>query len=295
MSLRPETPLVSVIIPTMASASRRALLQRAVLSVRASSRQPIRIIAVVNGNRFDADVCAWLKAQTDVHFEYIETPSLPAALQRGRELVETEFFSALDDDDEYLPGSTDQKWAVLQAQPQCDLVVGNYYQHCAAVDTLRYSGLETVPANPLEVLMQFNWLHNGNALFRSNSVGTDYFENYHAYAEWTWMAFRLAMDGKKVAVLDLPVFRCYGETPGSLSKSEAYFQSYIPLFKRMLALSPPPAVVRMIHRKMSAAYHDAAVSAQSGGRRRDAWRNHLRSLRHADGLRYLSYTRYLLK
>lgn len=288
-------PLVSVIIPTMASAARAELLRRAVQSIRGSSARPVRIITVVNGARFDPGVCDWLQSQPDVQFVYSETPSAPAAILRGRELVETEFFSALDDDDEYLPGSTDQKLAVLRSDPRIDLVVGNYFQNRGDSETLRYNRLADVVANPLEVLMDFNWLASGNALFRSSSVDVPYFQNYHAYAEWTLVAFRLAMDRKKVGVVDIPVFRVYEGTAGSLSKSSAYFQAYIPLFQRMLALDPPPHIASMIRRKLGAAYHDASVAALNEGQRLRALTHHWRSLTHAGGLRYLSYTRHLIQ
>ena len=294
MSGKGDIPQVSVIIPTMASSERGATLQRAVMSIRASSDKPICIIAVVNGKRFDARVCEWLKAQSDIQFEYVAEPSAPGAILRGRELVETEFFSTLDDDDEYLPGMTDQKLAMLQVNPHAALLVANVFHCLEGVDYLLFERLNDVTNNPFESLMQFNWLTSGNALYRASGVGSDLFTNYHAYAEWTFVAFRLALAGKKVAVLDRPAFRWNG-TAGSLSKSEAYFQSYIPLFRRMLALSPPQQIVRMIRRKMGAAYHDASEAALRDGHRRDAWRDHLQSLFMTGGLRYLSYTRHLFK
>ena len=290
-----EIPMVNVIIPTLASVERFHLLQRAVHSIRNSSHRPLQIIAVVNGSRFDTGVCDWLKAQPDIHFEYVEKPSSPNAILRGRELVATEFFSALDDDDEYLPGSTDLKLAKIQADPQLDLVVGNYYQKSDGGEVLRYSQLLNVPASPLEILMEFNWLSSGNALFRTSSVGQTYFHNYHAYAEWTFVAFRLALDGKKVAVVDAPVFRCHEGTPGSLSKSADYFQAYIPLFQRMLDLAPQHYVARLISRKLSAAHHDASVAALERKNRLQALKHHWLSLIHAGGLRYLGYTRHLIK
>ena len=294
MKVEVGTPQVSVIIPTMASSERGAMLQRAVISIRASSNKPICIIAVVNGNRFDATVCDWLKAQSDVQFEYITEPSAPGAILRGRELVKTEFFSTLDDDDEYLLNMTDEKLAVLQADPHADLLVANVFHCLDGVDSLLYERLIDVKNSPVECLMRFNWLHNGNALYRSSSVGLVFFRDYHPYAEWTLVAFRLALAGKKVAVLDRPAFR-WNDTAASLSKSQAYFQSYIPLFRRMLALSPPQQIVRMIHRKMGAAYHDASVAALRDGRRLDAWRDHLQSLFMTGGLSFLSYTRHLFK
>lgn len=295
MTRSPTDFAVSVIIPTMASLERSQLLQRAVASIRASSSQAVRIIAVVNGTRFDTQVCDWLKAQSDIHFEYMAEPSLPGALLRGRELVETDYFSTLDDDDEYLPGVTDQKLAALHADAQADLLVGNFYR-CSAdgVDTLGYDRLGDVPARPLECGMQFNWLSSGNALYRTASVPVRYFEISHAYAEWTLLAFQLAMDAKKIIVLDIPVFRCH-ETPNSLSKSTFYVDAYIPLFERMLAAAPPPAIARLVRQKMGAAYHDASVAALREGKRFHAWRYHGQSLAKPGGLRYLSYTRFFFK
>lgn len=295
MTSRTKDYAVSVIIPTMASLERSQLLQRAVASIRASSSQAIRIIAVVNGTRFDTHVCDWLKAQSDIHFEYMAEPSLPGALLRGRQLVETDYFSTLDDDDEYLPGVTDQKIAALHADAQADLLVGNFYRcNADGVDTLGYSRLDEVPDRPLECSMQFNWLSSGNALYRTASVPVRYFEISHGYAEWTLLAFQLAMDAKKIIVLDIPVFRC-NETPDSLSKSAFYVDAYIPLFKRMLVASPPHTIARMIRRKMGAAYHDASVAALREGNRFRAWYYHGQSLVKPGGLLYLSYTRYLLK
>lgn len=293
MNAHQDHPLVSVIVPTMASRERGQLLMRAIASIRASSRSSIQIIAVVNGNRMDTEVCDWLKAQSDVQFVSIAKPSAPNAIFTGRQLVQTEYFSTLDDDDEYLPDATEYKLAALQFEPQADMLVGNAYQCAAGVNSLRYEDLTNVPAQPLECLMQFNWLLSGNTLYRTASVGSDYFKDSHDYAEWTWLAYRLAMDGKKVAVLDVPVFR-YNDTAGSLSKSNIYFQSYIPLFQRMLERSPPRAVVHMIQRKMAAAYHDASTTALQDGQLKEAWHNHWRSLIKRGGLKYLPYTRRLM-
>jgi glycosyltransferase involved in cell wall biosynthesis len=288
------SPLVSVIVPTMAAAQRGELLKRAVASIRASSALPLQIIVVVNGNRRDAAVCAWLEQQPDVRTEYVDSPSAPGAILRGRELVQTPYFSMLDDDDEYLPGATDKKLAALQADAQADFLVANAYICLNGVDRMLYKRLEEVSADPLASLMLFNWLHNGNALYRSASVGADFFRDYHPYAEWTWLAFKLVTGAKRVATLDMPVFR-YHDTVGSLSKSGLYMQALLPLLQRMLDSTPPPHIARMIQRKRSAAYHDASVQAVRDGRRSEAWKHHLHSLVLNGGLRYISYTRHLLR
>src|SRR4051794_1682803 len=114
---RPNFPQVSVIIPTMASSERATLLQRAISSIRASSLAPIQIIVVVNGGRFDFSVRDWLQTQPDVHIEWVLSASAPGAILRGRECVRTEFFSTLDDDDEYLPCTMERKISRLSANP----------------------------------------------------------------------------------------------------------------------------------------------------------------------------------
>lgn len=293
MNLPEPLPLVSVIIPTTAQASRRHELHRCIGALRAASTLPLTIIVVVNGQRSDAGLCDWLRAQPDVQYFYLEQPSAPNAVLHGRRQVRTPYFCAVDDDDEYLPAAIDQRLAVLKAQPDADLVVTNVYRRCDGRDQLMYGHLRDVPQQPLAMLFLSNWLYNGNALYRSAAVPVSYFEDYRAYAEWTWLAYKLALDGKQVATLEQPTFRVH-VTPGSLSQSRNYSDSYLTLFQDMLNAGPPADIVRLIRRKLSAAQHDHSVQALADGRRGDAWRWHLRSLRHPGGLRYLGYTRRLL-
>lgn len=285
--------MISTIVPTMGSKDRADQIKRAIHSIRKSSSNHIEIIAVVNGNRYDSDICDWLQVQPDVRYEYCPEPSLPHAIIRGRELVRTPYFSTLDDDDEYLEGGTDIKLEALSNSPTNDLVITNGYTHGLDGDALLYHHIDRIQASPLEQLFSGNWLHNCNALYRSSSVGIDYFKNYHHYAEWTWLAFRLCMDGKKILALDTPTFR-YHDTPNSLSKSEAYFATYFSLYRRMLAESPPKEVQKLIRQKMGNAWHDQSAKALVQGRRNQAWGYHLRSLCSPGGFQFLSYSRHLL-
>lgn len=287
-------PVLSVIIPTMASAERAIQLRRAIASVRASSAAPVRIIVVVNGARRDPALCGWLDAQEDVRRESVAAASAPGAVLHGRLLVDTEFFSTLDDDDEYLPGASDAKIALLRADPGADLLVTNAYLCRAGAARLCHRRLAEVRADPLACLMRFNWLSSGNALYRTAAVGVPYFQDYHPYAEWTWLAYRLALDGRRVAILERPTCR-HHDTAQSLSKSLDYVLAYLPLFQRMLERAPPPPIRRMIERKLAAAHHDACFAALRAGRRLDAWRHHWRSLARRGGLRYLAATRHLFQ
>lgn len=285
---------VSVIVPTMASPERADLLKRAVKSIVASTVDPIKIIVVVNGTRFDDVICNWLKAQDYIKFVYVATPSSPNAILVGRKHVDTEFFSCLDDDDEYLEGATDKKVAILRANPGTDLLVSDAYQRSVGGDRVLYGNLEDVPPAPLEALMNYGWLTSGNMLYRSRSVTVSYFEESHPYAEWTWLAFKLSMGGKSVIALNEPTCR-YNDTVASLSKSNEYFKSYIPLFKRMLECRPPKRIAQMIRRKLGDAFHDASGISLRAGKRYEAWQFHFQSVCTTGGRRYVAYTRHLLK
>lgn len=285
--------MVCVIIPTTASAQRAPLLIRAIESIRRSSNSSIQIIAVVNGNKYDEKICDWLKSQPDVSFEYLDTPSAPRAVLRGRELVKSNFFSTLDDDDEFLAGAIDQRMRPMEANSNIDLVITNGYRNQNGMDFVAYRHLVEVPTHPIQSLMEFNWLCSCNALYRTSSFDKEYFVDSHPYGEWTWLAYKLAMDNRIIAILDEPTFRI-NDTSDSLSKSKNYDDAYVSLFKRMLGCTPPPDVVRSIHRKIGAAWHNASNASMNNGNYMEALRYHLRSLFKPGGLQYLSYSRKFL-
>lgn len=283
-------PQVSVIVPTMASSHRAQSLKRAIHSIRKSSRKPIHIIAVVNGPRKDPAVCAWLAAQSDVQVEFLETPSAPIAVRRGRELVTTPYFSTLDDDDEYLAGGTDVKLRLIE-DSRADLTVTDGHRHIDGMDARFYWRIDRAFQDPLRALMSFGWLNGCNALYRTSSIDVGCFHDGHPFGEWTWLAFRLALAGKKIKVSEALTFRIY-DTPGSLSKTDQYVDSYLGLFNRMLQSGAPMSINRMIRRRRSAFWHAASSAALERGDWIKAIALHLRSMSEVGGLRYLSFTRH---
>jgi hypothetical protein len=284
---------VTVIVPTTAQRSRFSEIQRCIASIRASSINPIQIIAVVNGSRFDDEVCDWLKEQADLQYEYDVMPSAPNAVLHGRRLVTTPYFSTLDDDDEYLVGGTDLKMQVLDASPETDLVVTNAYRLCGSEEAVIYSHLDRVPDQPLASLFEANWLHNGNALFRTASIHEVFFDNFRPYAEWTWLAYKFSLAGIRVETILQPTFRVH-VTAGSLSQSDAYVDYYLPLYQSMLALTPPPEIEALIKRKMSAAWHLQSERELKRKQWGAAVRSHFRSLFLPGGVRYLSFSARLV-
>jgi glycosyltransferase involved in cell wall biosynthesis len=284
---------VDVIIPTTGSPARAASIRRAVASIRAATSRPVRIIAVVNGGKEDPGIVDWLRQEPGVLVILDARPSLPHALLKGREAVSAPYFATLDDDDEYLPGALDRRIAALEQAPGAALVVTNGYRHARGRDDAYYNHLPRVATDPLSALFEANWLNSGNALYRTGMVTAADFADHYPYAEWTWLAFRLALRGAAIAVDHTPGFRIH-DTPDSLSKSTAYFQAYLDLYDRMLSLRPPLAIRKLIHRRRSATWHDYSVKALQINRRADAWKCHLRCLALPGGLRYVSYTRRLL-
>jgi len=283
---------VDVIIPTTARAERGAMLRRAVRSVRRATQRPVRIIAVVNGGHADAGLCVWLQRQQDVLVVHEARPSAPHALMIGRRHVSAPFFATLDDDDEFLDGALDRRLAVMAQRPTAAVVVTNGYRHAGADRTL-LAHLGRVEDDPLGTLFEANWLTADNALYRSAAVTVADLDDYHPHAIWTWLAYKLCLAGRKVAVLDAPTCRIH-DTPGSLSKSRTYADAHLPLYRRMLARKPPPAVRRIVLRRMGAEWHAQSDRALAEGRRLHALACHLRSLALPGGLRYLPYTRRLL-
>jgi glycosyltransferase involved in cell wall biosynthesis len=286
---------ITVIIPTLCEAVRVRALLRAIESIQHSSAKAVRVVVVVNGQRFDPDLLERLKQRRDIGVLQLAEGSQTLAQRAGRASVETEFFSFLDDDDEYLPGAIDDRLALLDAHPDAALAVSNGLICGRRGEAPLFTRMARVPHNPLMELFEENWLHNCNATFRTAMVPLRYFEDSHSMMEWTWLAFRLAMDGLRVVTSDALAFR-YNDTPGSLSKTARFTHSRTTLYLRMLAMRPPPEVQETIRKRMCAAWHQVSLVELGAGNRSAALGAHWRSLTsHISGLRYLSFTRYLLR
>ncbi len=284
--------LITIVIPTTCSADRHESLLRAVQSAHAASCQPIAVLVVVNGSRVDADTLAELTEQP-VTIDRQREGSLPKALARGRSLVQTPFFGFLDDDDELLPGALDSRLALMLADPRLGLVVSNGYRELQGKRSSAVPSLEGVDREPLRQLLSNNWLASCAGLYRTSMVSGAYFQQIHAFAEWTWLGYRLCLAGTLVGVVREHGFVVH-DTPGSLSKSAGYQRSYVALLDRMLAENPPRWARKALLAKRSAALHDLSAKALQDGELVVSWQLHLRSLGGLHGWRYLPYTRHLV-
>lgn len=284
---------VSVIIPTTCERVRWHSLERAIAGVLAQEGVAARVIAVVNGKRFDPDCLAALRRKDGVTVLYRDTGSAPLAQAAGRDLVDTPFFAFLDDDDEYLPGALAARLAPLRADPALDFVVANGYRARNGRDELAIGDSSAIMADPLDALCHRNWMASCAGLFRTSTVTPAYFADPAPYMEWTYLAFRLTAS-LRMRWLDEPTYRI-NDSPVSLSKSEAYLRSELDILERVLALPLPSRARHAVRRKIGRACHVFAEKSRREGKRAQAWRFHLDSLTQPGGWRYLPYSRKLVQ
>lgn len=284
---------ISAIIPTLCSAARVACLDRAIESLKNASADSVQIIVVVNGNRFDVDAVANLRARCDVRVIQIAEAGAPQAQRAGRYSVDTEFFCFLDDDDELLPGALDRRLSVLHGCPEAALSISRGWRVLGGVRKLMLEGIEKVPEDPLGALFDENWLPSCGGLFRTSLVDCGMFDDPNPFIEWTWLAFRMACAGLEVAVQPAPDFLIH-ETPGSASKSEAYMLAHTSLFERMLLVCPREDIRKILENRWVGAAHGTSDFYRQKGNVSQAWVWHLRSLRSRQGWCFASYSARLL-
>lgn len=283
---------VSVIIPTTCEAKRWHSLQRAIATAREQDNAAVSVIVVVNGERFVPENLETLRRDPALTVLYQQQGSAPLAQQLGRQAVRTEFFAFLDDDDEYLPGALGHRVQPMLDQHAIAFVASNGYRHTEGRDMLAVSSAAALRADPLLSLCNENWLASCGGLFRSASVGPEFFEEPAAYLEWTYLAYKLALK-LPMAWVDTPTYRIH-DTAGSLSKSAAYREAELGVLERILALGLPPRVATRVRNKIGRACHDLAHQHVLQAMPAVAWRYHALSLRQPGGWRYLLYSRKLL-
>ncbi|PKO90620.1 MAG: hypothetical protein CVU16_10050 [Betaproteobacteria bacterium HGW-Betaproteobacteria-10] len=276
----------------MAEEKRGFALFRAIESILLSSCNPVSIVVVVNGTVYSSNILKKLKEHPAVKIIQQREASAPLACLNGRRVVESPYYCFLDDDDEYINGAIDYRLAKIKSDDKFDFVVTNGFRNFEGFDLIYLNEMSSIAENPMASLFRQNWLTSCGALFCTDKVGVEYFENYHPYVEWTWLAFKLSLDGKKIGVIDQPTFRIY-DTAGSASKSETYFYSIFELYNKMLLLNPLPETVEIIRRRMGAWLHENADRCRRNGRLLDAWKSHLSSLVYPGGFRYVFFSRRL--
>ena len=133
----------------------------------------------------------------------------------------------------------------------------------------------------------------GSYLCRTEAVGVELFEGMPRYLENTYLAVRLAL-GYRFLFLDQATLVRHLDTPGSESKSMAYFTGQVAALRRILELDLPADVRGEFRRRIADACHDASDRLLTDRSLAPAWRWHARTLAEPGGWRYLPYTMRLV-
>lgn len=284
-----DATTVSVIIPTRGLAERRALIRRAVESAASQSGVRAVPIVVINGPDADPDIVRELRADGRLRVQTNEQASLPGALLAGRKLVDAPFFSALDDDDLYLPGALAARVRVLSERPDCDAVITNGIRRDSTGDTLQNEDMTVVERDPLRAMFRSNWLLPGGWLCRTSRVGTWVFEGMPRSLETTYTGVQLAARCR-LAFLDQPTVVWHVDTANHLSGRRDWVLDHAAALQRFLELDLPRDVKASIRRAMTDACHANSEMILREGNRAAAWAWHVRSLVRRGGWRYLGFT-----
>lgn len=287
--------LVTVIIATTAEKKRNEQIIRALASVSSQQNVTFKICVVVNGSRFDQQTVELIKDWPGVEYHYVSLGNFPEALKYARTQVQTEYFAFLDDDDELLPGSLECRLKLLEQNSTYCASVGNGYRCLNGEDSLRFDALSY--ANSADALADIaqngrNWLASCAGMFRTSLVSQSFFDDYATYAEWTYLAYRLA-NKYPIGFVSQPTYRIH-LSEESLSKGEAYILAQEALIEKLLSLDFPQNIVTAIKANQISLMHSISGHYLEKNQLRKSWRYHVKSMRRLSGLSYLPYTRHLV-
>ena len=284
---------VTIIIPTTCADERCESLRRAVRSLLTQDIGYPSILVVANGPRVNAALLKEIASYPQVEVLRLEEGSLPRAIALGRAHVATPYFGFLDDDDEYLPDALRLRLQVLDGDLTAALCATDGYDFVDGCDHLRETVYPETLEDPLRGLLKANWLASCGGLYRSDLVPARFFDGVTKYYEWTLLAYKLAAS-QRVLLLNTPTYRLY-ESPGSLSRSEAYRLAEPDVLKQTCLLDLPKDVRRALRKRVARAYHSLSSYYLREDRLRDAWGFHALSLFQPSGWQYLSFTARLIQ
>jgi len=285
---------VTIIIPTLGLRERATSLQTAIASAAEQTGVCPTVIVVLNGALRDAEVERALREDRRVTLLVRESRGLPAALAAGRAMVNTPWFTALDDDDYLLPGALLLRVCALEERPDCAAVITNGYRRNGSGDELHIRADSGVHEDPLRSMLKGNWLLPGSWLCRTDFVGVNVFEEMPSFLECTYLALRIAAE-HPILWRDTPTVVYSVGSPAAESLSRAYVLGQVDGLRRIIRLDLPDDVRRALRSRIAGAYHAAADHERMAGSLLAAWRWHAASLMQPSGWRYLTFTRHLLR
>jgi glycosyltransferase involved in cell wall biosynthesis len=288
-----RTPTVTAIIPTMADSKRHASLLAAIASIKNSTRYPLEIIVVVNGDRRCPSVMQDLASEAALQIVIQEESNLPMARAQGRRRAAGKFFCFLDDDDEILPGGIDLRLRPMLDDESVDVVITNGLRRTTSGDVVNVRNLPRPGDDILSALFNENWLASCGGMFRTGSIEPSAFDVMPRYLEWTWLAFSLCLAKKKMFFVDRPTYRI-NPTSGSLSSSDEYMLAHGDVLGRMLRAEIPKHIRQRIRVLQTSHDHLLAEHHLRQGNRMRALRAHARCIFSPTGIRYLPFSWRLL-
>ncbi len=282
---------VSYIIPTLAGLDRADRLARAIDSVATQVGVRALPIVVVNGPNPAPPVLERLERDPRIRVERLMEADLPGAIRRGRAVVDTPYFGALDDDDFLLPGALKLRVDCLEADRDAEVVVTNGLRQRNGVDVVHWNDASAIRADPLRTLLRKNWFLPGSWLCRTDPSNLEIFERMPRYLECTYLAVHFSLRAR-IRFLETPTVVWI--EAGGLSASVPYHVGQPAALEQILDAPLPADVRRGLERHLTMAYHTLADFHRFRGELRPAWRAHLASLRYPSGVRFLLATRHLV-
>lgn len=286
-------PAVSVIVPTMALPVRSGLIRRALASVLSQAGvRPVPVV-VVNGGSFDPGLVAELEQDARIRLVRRAKAGLPEALAAGLDAVDTEWVSALDDDDRLLPGALARRVAEFAGDPILDVVVTGGLRSVAGIEELHRVDAEAVNRDPVRAFFERPWLLPGSWLARTSAVQPWLFDGMARHLECAFLALRFGTQCR-MRYLAEPTVVWHLDSPESASRSPAYGAGQYDAVRALRRLPLPPEAQRRLAVHARLAAHQASGAALRRGDLREAWRLHFLTLRSRGGWRHLPFARHLL-
>ncbi len=285
---------ISIIIPTLATSERAPFLRRALESALAQEQVRAIPIVVANGPDFALELVRWLESRTDIRFAYREEANLAQGLASGLDLVDTPFFSELDDDDILMPHALSSRLERMGDDEAVDAVISNGFIENDGGRVITRTHFSECHNDPLRRILDGHWLHPGAGLFRKGAITRDFFASMPQYLEWTYLALRLALE-KRIAFIDNPSFVHYPDHPFGIWRSKARTLGLPRALDQILSLNLPSDVRLVYEKALSAASHRVSRLHLEEGDFSSALEFQVRSLRHRFDWKSLPYVASLLK
>lgn len=292
-----QSPSVTVIIASTACTYRKLCLQSALDSVSAQTYKNVSVLLVANGPKVDESLLQELSGKKGINVITSNVGCYPSALLLGRQNINSDYFCFLDDDDLLTPNSIEDRIKEFRLSPYLDLVVGNGERVTEndRIEVIRKEMFSEFDASPVNSLMipKGNWLASCSGLFKTKSITCDYFEDHAKYAEWSYLAVKLALSRN----IKLIANHCYqvNHTENSLSSSDNYLLGLYQYLLKLRQLNTPKRFRKRLQTKITNFEHSLSEHYRSTNKNK-AWCYHLRSLSTLDGfVKYIFYSRKLLK